>query len=319
MKSEHRHELAENDLGKIIARWRDQLEPHANKILIGFLVVAVLVVGAIVALRSTTASSSAGVTELSQAEAAEDFETVADDFEGTTAGTWARLRAGEEYLRDGIRLSLSDRAASNERLEEAQQSFDKVLKLTEAPPEVREKALFGLASCLEAMSSEQTTTQPAIEAYEQLIEEFPDTRYKRWAEERMETLKSSDAQEFYAWFHKQTPKPEDRPLPRDFPDPFSSFPDEGTSDASPIGELPPPPPSSQRNSTAPTPPGETPATEGPALPDADGPTIPEGSTGEESPASSDGSARGPESTTPEPETTTPQPDSGESATSPQSP
>jgi hypothetical protein len=313
MKSDHRHELAENDLSKLIARWRDQLEPHSNKILIGFLIVAVLAVGAIVALRSTTASSSAGFTELSLAREAEDFETVAEDFPDSSAGTWARLRAGEEYLRDGLRLSLSDRGASNERLEKAQQSFDKVLKQTDAPAEVREKALFGLATCLEAMSSEQTNTTPAIEAYEQLIEEFPETRYKRWAEERIETLKSPEAQEFYAWFHKQTPKPEDRPLPRDFPDPFSGFPDEGTSSDSPTGELPPPPPASQRNSTAPMPPGETSATEGPALPDATDPAAPEDSTGDPPPSSSESSASESEGSTAEPESGTPQPESGESA------
>lgn len=277
MKSEHRHELAENDLSKAISRWRDQIEPHTNKILIGVLVLAVVVVGAIVALRSTSASSTAGFTELSLAKEAEDFETVADDFEGTTSGTWARLRAGEEYLRDGLRLSLSDRPASNERLEESQKSFEKVLNGADVPAQVREKALYGLATCLEAMSSGQTTTQPAIDAYEQLIEEFPNTRYKRWAEERIATLKDPAAQEFYAWFHAQTPKPEDRPLPRDFPeDPFSGLPDDGGTTA-PVSEgTPPAPPSSQRNSTAPTPPAETSATEGPALPDTGATRTPEG-------------------------------------------
>lgn len=303
MKSEHRHELAENDLSKIISRWRDQLEPHANKILIGFLLVAVLVVGGIVAMRSTSASSSVGFTELVLANGAEDFETVAEDFDGTLAGTWARLRAGEEYLREGLRLSLSDRPASNERLEQAQVSFEKVLKGADVPPEVREKALYGLATTLEAMSSQQTGTGPAIEAYQRLIDEFPETRYRRWAEERIATLESPQAQEFYAWFHSQNPKPEDRPLPRDFPDPFSGMTDESTAD--PLGaeldlldSMPPPPPSSERNSTAPTPPGDTSGetaseVEGPALPGADEPTVPEGDAGSD------------ESTTPEPESETP--------------
>ncbi len=288
MKSEHRHELAENDLSKLIARWRDQLEPHANKILIGFLLVAVLVVGGIVAMRSTSASSSVGFTELALANGAEDFETVAEDFDGTLAATWARLRAGEEYLREGLRLSLSDRPASNERLEQAQKSFEKVLKGSDVPPEVREKALYGLATTLEAMSSQQTGTAPAIEAYQRLIDEFPETRYLRWAEERISTLKSPEAQEFYAWFHSQNPKPEDRPLPRDFPDPFSGMTDDatadpaGTDDVELLDAMPPPPPASQRNSTAPTPPGEAAEPEGPALPGVDEPATPD-----ESPETSD--------------------------------
>lgn len=314
MKSEHRHELAENDLSKAITRWRDQIEPHTNKILVGVLVLAVLVVGAIVALRSTWASSTAGFTELSLAKEAEDFETVAEDFEGTPAGTWARLRAGEEYLRDGLRLSLSDRPASNERLEESQKAFEKVLKGTDVPAQAREKALYGLATCLEAMSSAQTTTQPAIDAYEQLLEEFPNTRYKRWVEERIETLKDPQAQEFYAWFHAQNPKPEDRPLPRDYPtDPSGDTPDSTGNELPADGGSPPPPPTSERNSTAPTPPGETPATEGPALPDAGESTTPDGTATPESTPSPDGATPGPEGATPEPAETAPESESGEPA------
>lgn len=222
MKSEHRHELAENDLGKLIRRWRERLEPYSNKVLLGLLAATVVIGGGVLAWRTLGASSRAGATELAAARTAAEYEAVAENFEGSLTGLWARLRAGEEYLRDGIRLSLSNRTASNERLEEAQRAFERVLKAENVPPELREKALYGLAVCLESQSSAQTGTQPAVDAYEQLLKQFPETRYRYFAEQRIKVLKSEEAQQFYAWFHAQTPRPEDRPSPQDFPFPFPS-------------------------------------------------------------------------------------------------
>src|SRR5690606_16251979 len=47
MKSEHRHELAENDLSKLLDKGRDRVEPHLNKVVLGLIAVAVVVVGGI--------------------------------------------------------------------------------------------------------------------------------------------------------------------------------------------------------------------------------------------------------------------------------
>ena len=215
MKSEHRHELAENDLSKLLEKGRDEIEPHLNKVIIGVLVAAVVIVGGIAVYRSQGATDTRGATELAAASTAAEYEKVANDFEGTTSGLWARLRSGEEYLREGIRLSLTNRSASNESLEAAQQAFEQVLRADGLMSEMRERALYGLALVTESQTSEQTTTRPAIEAYEQLIAAFPDSRYKGQAEARIEALQDPAAGEFYAWFHAQNPKPEDRPRPMD--------------------------------------------------------------------------------------------------------
>jgi hypothetical protein len=249
MKAEHRHELAENDLNKVLARWMQRLEPWSNQILLGFLALAVAAVGVVVWRQRSHASRDSGFTQLAACRAADDFATVADEFEGTSPGAWARLRAGEEYLEEGVRLSVSDRAASDERLNQAKTSLDKVLNAGNVPPEVREKALKGMALTLESLSDGETG--PAIKAYETLLAEFPNTRYKRWADDRIEVLQSGGAQQFYAWFHKQQPRPEDRPSPLDFLK--QQFPDRGAGTGVEESGIPPPPPPPQRATGRPFP------------------------------------------------------------------
>ncbi len=281
MKSEHRHDLAENDLSKLLTRWLQRIEPYSNKILIGALVVTVVIVATVMTMRSSRATRSAGFTELAGCSTPDCYETVAKDFPESVAGSWARLRAAEEYLEEGIRLSVSDGKASEGSLEKSQESFEMVLK-GDAPAEVREKALNGLGMCLEAVSDGDTTD--AVEAYEQLLSEFPETRYRRWAENRIEQLKTGRVQQFYSWFAQQDPKPEDRPNPFDFPSPFPATDSPLEIIDNPDSDLPPPPPSANRTSDASNESGATePSTSpGPALsapPDAgsndDGETTPQ--------------------------------------------
>lgn len=279
MKSEHRHELAENDLSKLIKRGLDAIEPYQNQILIGMLAVTVVVVGGVVLTRSSSQERTAGLARLVMCETAEDYLNLADEFEGAVAGQWARLMAAEEYLREGVRLSLSDRSQSIDRLEEAQSLYETLLQDQSVPSAVREKALYGLAMTLESLSDGDTTA--AIAAYRKLLEEFRDSRYRRLANERIEVLQTGRAQEFYAWFHAQSPSPDDRPLPRDFPpdlfgggdglaDPFAgadaagSAADDAEMFADDAEGFPAPPPSARRSAVeAPDEPSEQPPADAP--------------------------------------------------------
>jgi tetratricopeptide (TPR) repeat protein len=263
MKSEHRHELAENDLSKLITRGLQKIEPYHNYILAGMLVITVAVLSVVMLTRSSSAERSAGFAELVTCKTADDYLNVAEQFDGEVSGNWARLRAGEEFLHEGIRLSVSDRTQSTDRLEEAQECFDKLLQNKSVGSQVREKALYGMAMTLESLGED---TEKAISAYQALIDEFSDSRYRPMAEDRIDVLKTGRAQQFYAWFEAQHPSPEDRPLPRDMPDFGSSF---GTQPEEQIGGLPPPPPVPQRGAAgpaAPEPPADAGASEGPALP-----------------------------------------------------
>ncbi len=223
MKSEHRHELAENDLSKILGRWMQKLDEQQNTIL------SVAVVGALIAAaliywtRTSRFERASGWAQLTASSTPEDFTTIAETYADDTVGDWARLRAGDLSLQEGVRLSISDRPASIARLEQAREAY---AALTGAGklPSIREQAMNGLAVTLETLSDGDT--EPAITAYQDLLTAFPNSRFKKWAEDRIAVLKTGSTQDFYAWFHSQNPQPADMPLPQDQP-----------SGSSPLGSL----------------------------------------------------------------------------------
>lgn len=163
--------------------------------------------------RTSSARSESAWAQYSQARTAEDFGNIADVFSNTEVGTWARLGEGERLLDSGISLMFTDREAALGELKKADEALRNVLSNKSGPEIARERALWGLAKSTEAQSDSDTTK--AIEGYTALLSQFPKSIYKAAAEERIESLKSPDAKEFYAWFHKQNPKPPDLKKPKD--------------------------------------------------------------------------------------------------------
>jgi len=222
MKSEHRHDLKTNELGRWAAEVGQSYEKYLNQIIIGAVAVLLLVAGAIYLSRSSAASASAGWNEMAAAQSAEDFANIADKHQGTAVGAWARLKECEQHLGNGIQLAFTDRASALSDLKKAREGFEKVIDDPAASDDVKERALFGLGRCLETMSDRNT--EQAIAAYQRLVDEYAYTAYKTAAENRIAALKTGGSQEFYSWFHEQNPKPADRPLPRDMIRPGSSGP-----------------------------------------------------------------------------------------------
>ena len=163
--------------------------------------------------RTSSSRSEAAWAQYSQARSAEDFGNIADVFSNTEVGTWARLSEGERLVDTGISLMFTNRAAGLGDLKKADEAFRKVLALKSATETARERAAWGLAKSTEAQSDNDTTK--AIEGYTALLSQFPKSIYIAAAEERIESLKSPHAKEFYAWFHKQNPKPPDPKKPQD--------------------------------------------------------------------------------------------------------
>ena len=212
MKSEERHQLAQNDLQVGINRWLDRIEPYSNHILGGIIVATIVAVGLILWFRSGTAASDAGWREIGKATSTEQLLDVAKEFSGTAAGDWAKLQAARRSYASGIDTALTDRKSSDESLNEAKDLYEELVKQNSSP-ELREESLKGLALTLEATSG--TDVSAAIKAYEQYVKEFPEAPFKSYAEFRIEQLKNPDASDFYAWFRKQNPKPAPRPEPMD--------------------------------------------------------------------------------------------------------
>jgi len=130
------------------------------------------------------------------------------------------LQEAESELYTGVQMMFTNRDAGNSELKKARENFDKLIADRSTPQDALERARFGLARCLEALPPDKNSppskiNDPAIEAYERLLKEFPDTVYKPVAESRIAALRTATAQDFYAWFEAQNPKPADREMPKD--------------------------------------------------------------------------------------------------------
>jgi hypothetical protein len=217
MKSQHRHELQTNELGKVadkvVGSMGGFLESYGNRILIGFCVAMVVASLVIYKVRRDRNQEAVAWRELSRARNAEDYATVSESHPGTIAGRWARVHEAESRLNEGVQLLFSNVESGTKELKLARERLQGLVDQKGAPPEIRERALFALGRCLEALSDGSETE--AVKAYQALLREFPGTIYKKDADRRIDALNSGSGQEFYAWFAKyERPKVSEK-RPRD--------------------------------------------------------------------------------------------------------
>lgn len=211
MKSEHRHELQTNELGRIVDQVGGVFDRYANQIMIGACAVAVAAAAFIYWSRTSRARDASAWSDLAGAHQAEEFLAVWEAHPGTIAAQWARLQEGEARLGEGIQLSFNNLESARKELQKARDVLQAAVDQHGAPAAIRERALFALGRCLEALSEGKESD--AVKMYGTLVREFPNSIYKKDAEARIAGLNSSRGQEFYAWFSSyERPKaPELRP------------------------------------------------------------------------------------------------------------
>ena len=299
----HHTHPEQTELAHWFTDFQRKIEPHTNKIVLAVILATIGIVGYQVMNRSAAAKKSEAWSKYAACTSADDFKEVADDHAGSEIEAWARLEAAREYIQTGVRLSMTNRKSSDENLNNGKEQLEKLLNAPTTSEDVREQALTQLAVCLESLSD--GNTKPAIEAYEKLISQFPESHYVAWAKHRIEELKKPQTSEFYAWFHKAQPAPPERPKPQDVkPGELPNIqltpetkPADGAAPAAetpkteekpaetpaapdaPAAEKPaePAPPAETPAAPAPEKPAETPAapaTEAPAAPAADKPAEP---------------------------------------------
>lgn len=213
MKSQHRHELQTNELGRVADKVAHDLggffERYGNKIMIAICVVSLAASLAIYKVRSDRGNETAAWRDLALSRKPEEFRDVWERHPDTQAALWARVHEGEARLGEGIQSLFSNVESGTKQLKEAREALQAVLDQKGAPPEVRERAQFALARALEAGSD--GNEGEAVKAYKELLREFPATIYKKDAESRIVALEAGSGQEFYEWFAKyQRPKPSDK-------------------------------------------------------------------------------------------------------------
>lgn len=214
---DHYHHAPERtELEKALTTSSARLKPYGTQIAVVVAIAIAVGLGAMLWSMQAAKGRSIGWNEFLQAKGPEELESVADKHPGTASAMWSRLQAGRVYLQEGLNAALTDRKLSDERLTKAKENFEKLLATgSQATPEVREEALYGLATSLETLSNGDN--KPAIDAYETLIKDYPKSVHTTWAQARVEALKEQTAKDFYAWFRQQNPQPGDRPSPLDLP------------------------------------------------------------------------------------------------------
>ncbi|MEX2287216.1 MAG: hypothetical protein WD648_09015 [Planctomycetaceae bacterium] len=220
MKSEHRHDLKTNELGRLVAQATPFLEKYSNYILIG-LGVLVVAGGAAIFISGASSGAAAGWTSMFGARGIEDYATIADKYAGKPVGAWARLSEAQANYDKGIQEAFSDREAAVSDLKKASELFKGLVNDNTLSRDLRQRALYGLARTAETTSD--GNTEPAIQMYEQLVQLAQDPKdisgpkpvYQQLAQDRIDILRTDPTKDFYAWFQKQSPKPADRSQPHD--------------------------------------------------------------------------------------------------------
>jgi hypothetical protein len=162
--------------------------------------------------RTHTAWETHALGLYTMAQVPEDYAEIVAEYPGTRAASWASLREANGYLESALKDSFSNREKSDTDLEKAKKLLDS-LKSVSGPKEFKEQVMFASARSLEMASDGKM--DPAISVYEKLLKEYPDSHFKREAEERIHALQRADTHEFYAFFSKQHPKPAAAPRPND--------------------------------------------------------------------------------------------------------
>lgn len=235
MKTEEQRELLTNDLGVATEKAVGFFERNVG--LIAAVICAALVLGGMSYWLSTRGSEAdeASWTLLRSSQSLEELGNVVDKYKNQPAGHWAQLVVSEANLRTAMPLMFTNRELATADVKSARQGFEELLQAGSVDPIVRERALWGLALCLETTCD--GNTDKVIEAYEKLLKDFPDSMFKAVADDRIKTLKKEGSKEFYAWFSKEKPKPPEA-RPKDFKDESNSLLNELNSNSPLKGLLP---------------------------------------------------------------------------------
>jgi tetratricopeptide (TPR) repeat protein len=121
--------------------------------------------------------------------------------------------SGDIHLANGCGLLFANKANASQELQKALEEYTKV-RGEARNPQLRERALFGLARTYEALSGtrqSQGEMDKAIRGYQELVEKWKDGPYYALAKERLDDLGTTDAKTFYDKFAHYDPQPKVSP------------------------------------------------------------------------------------------------------------
>lgn len=205
MKTERRHELENNELAEWLTVTIERVRPYSRALLAGVIAVAVLIfgMGFVRQRRATqrTEAWNAFFTAVNTMQT-EPLNEVVTQYAGSEVGLWAELRLADLQLAEGTDLLFTNRPAALDELRSAEEHYTSVRDQADNP-EVRERALMGLARSLEALNR----LDDAQAAYRQVTEDYPEGLFAPTAQQRLADLERQGTKEFYDWFATQDPRP----------------------------------------------------------------------------------------------------------------
>lgn len=207
----------QTELEKLLRASKPWFEKNATLLIYGL--AAILALAAIIVfINRKPAGNEEATQELydallgGQGLRPEAFRDLADNYSGTPLEQWARLRQGEQLYADALNNLFSNREVGVERLDLARTTFTNLIDMSGVDDRIRQRAMIGVAKVTEAeCDGSDESAQKAIEAWQLVLTSYEDSIMKDQIEARIEALESEDARQFYSWFQKQNPKPEEVP------------------------------------------------------------------------------------------------------------
>ncbi|QDV71721.1 hypothetical protein Poly24_54600 [Rosistilla carotiformis] len=203
MKSEHRHELQQNELADALGSGIHTITPYLRAIVIGVIGLIVIVFAYnFVSMRNQAHDATASLDFLlaTSNEDPESFKRVSQDFADTMPGQWAQIAQADHNLGAGIESMFVDRDEATGFLEAATENYKSVLA-TAKDPLLKTRANLGLAKAYEA----QGDLDQAIATYEIVADNTSSEALAEQAKERIRLLGTDDVRDFYTWFRENQP------------------------------------------------------------------------------------------------------------------
>ncbi|MCH2202027.1 MAG: hypothetical protein MK102_08655 [Fuerstiella sp.] len=206
---QYTHQSNATHLEQALRRAKSWFEANATFLIYGLAVV--LAVAAVVVWLGRQPEENAGVSALlMDANSPEDFQDIADKYDGAALGILARLNQADELLNSASRKMFIDRAAANIELDEAEAALSRLADLKQPGAIVRERVLLGRARLTEIRcDGTEESLQAAGQAWQKVLDFEGGSIARDYAEGRVEALKDPATAGFYAWFHGLDPKPTD--------------------------------------------------------------------------------------------------------------
>ena len=211
MKRERRHELQDNALADWLGSQIEQVKPYWQ-VIVGTILAAVVVYFGLSWYGSRNQQEAAlAWTEYFDALAQNDGEALSDIAvrnADSNVGLWAMQSQGDIHLITGAPALFRDRDQARDELTKARTVYTNLLGQLgdRSDPLLRQRAMYGLAQSHEGLDS----IVKAVQQYEELAKEFPDSPFGKPAKRKQEELGKTSVRDLCSWFAKQTPRPAQR-------------------------------------------------------------------------------------------------------------